>query len=90
MSKRIPSYESNKPDGMLHWFAEMSVRGLLFHPEEDPADIIRIETGERVFDDDEAVAVRAIIGKMESEHGEGMIKACYPVFMSACGQRLDA
>lgn len=88
---RIPAYESGNPDGMLVWFAEMSNRGLLFHPEDDPANIIRIDGGEQLFSDGEADEIRRIIGRMDSEHGhEAMIDACYPVFMRAVGQRLDA
>lgn len=90
MNDRIPRYDAAAPDGMIMWFAELQARGLLFHPEEDPADIIRIEDGARVFDDEEASRVRGILQSMEEEHGDGMIEACYPVFMRACGQRLDA
>lgn len=87
---RIPTYDAINTDGMLLWFAEMSARGLLFHPEDDPADIIKIRSGERTFTDIEAKQVRDILGKMQSTHGDSMIDACYPVFMRAVGQRLDA
>lgn len=90
MESRIPAYDSANPDGMLKWFAEMSVRGLLFHPEDDPAEIEQIDTGERTFSDAEADRVRVILGKMFAEHGDETISACYPVFMRAVGQRLDA
>lgn len=87
---RIPTYNAINPDGMLLWFAEMSARGLLFHPEEDPADIIQIKNGKRTFTNEEADQVRDILEGMQSTHGDGMIDACYPVFMRAVGQRLDA
>lgn len=87
---RIPNYNAINPDGMLLWFAEMSARGLLFHPEEDPADIIEIRSGKRTFTDAEADQVRSILEGMQTTHGSGMIDACYPVFMRAVGQRLDA
>lgn len=90
MECRIPAYDSANPDGMLTWFAEMSVRGLLFHPEEDPAGIVRIGTWERVFTDAEAERIRGILGSMFEKHGDETINACYPVFMRAVGQRLDA
>lgn len=90
MENRIPAYDLANPDGMQIWFAEMSVRGLLFHPEEDPAEIIRIGTWERSFTDSEADQIRGILGSMFAEHGDETISACYPIFMRAVGQRLDA
>lgn len=90
MESRIPAYDSGSPDGMLAWFSEMSARGLLFHPEEDPAQIVRIETGGRTFTDEEAGCIRLILGSMFTRHGDETIAACYPVFMRAVGQRLDA
>jgi len=90
MENRIPAYDSVNPDGMQIWFAEMSVRGLLFHPEEDPAEIIRMGTWERSFTDSEADQIRGILGSMFAEHGDETISACYPIFMRAVGQRLDA
>ena len=35
-ASRIPDFADLTPDGMQFWFAEMSVRGLIFHPEEAP------------------------------------------------------
>lgn len=90
MESRIPACDSASPDGMLAWFAEMSVRGLLFHPEEDPANIVRIGTWERTFTDSEADRLRRILGNMFAEYGDQTISACYPVFMRVVGQRLDA
>jgi hypothetical protein len=87
---RIPTYDAINPDSMLLWFAEMSARDLLFHPEDDPASIVEISSGNRIFTDAEADQVRDILEGMQSTHGEGMIDACYPVFMRAVGQRLDA
>lgn len=90
MENRIPAYDSASPDGMLAWFAEMSSCGLLFHPEEDPAEIVRTGSWERTFTDSEADQVRAILASMFAEHGDETISACYPIFMRAVGQRLDA
>lgn len=87
---RIPAYDASNPDGMLCWFAEMSARGLLFHPEDDPADIFEIDSGKRTFTDVEASRARKILRMMQATRGDEMIEACYPVFMHAVGQRLDA
>ena len=90
MENRIPAYDSANPDGMQIWFAEMSARGLLFHPEEDPSTIIRIDDGMPAFSEMEAADAKAIVSRMFDRHGDQVIEACYPVFMRACGQRLDA
>ncbi|PZO62737.1 MAG: hypothetical protein DI635_10700 [Pseudoxanthomonas suwonensis] len=90
MNSSIPTYEEENPDGIILWFAEMSARGLLFHPEEDPSAIIRIGDGLRTFSETEAADARAILSRMFDRHGDRVIEACYPVFMHACGQRLDA
>ena len=90
MNSRIPAYDSANPDGMQIWFGEMSARGLLFHPEDDPADIVRIGTWEPSFSDAESDQLRTILGGMFAKHGDETITACYPIFMRAAGQRLDA
>ncbi len=90
MNSRIPSYDGTNPNGMTLWFAELSARGLLFHPDDNPSDIISIATGKPTFTKTEADEARKILQAMFSEHGNGTIEACYPVFMHACGQRLDA
>ena len=46
---RIPELNAVSFDSALQWFAEMQCRGLLFHPDDDPADIVVIQSGERMF-----------------------------------------
>ena len=87
---RIPEYSNKTFDGMLTWFAEMSVRELLFHPEDRPEDIIIIADGEPVFSDIECQQINIILGYMFEQFGDGVCDAAYPVFMKRMGQRLDA
>jgi len=87
---RIPNYSDHSFDGMLHWFATMSVRDLLFHPD-DPAETIQvIATGEPTFSPEEASEANAIMKSMFSEFGDKVYDAAYPIFMKCMGQRLDA
>mgnify|MGYP001565083895 FL=1 len=44
-TSRIPDYSDKSIDGMLTWFSEMSVRDLLFHPDDAPETIISTATG---------------------------------------------
>lgn len=88
---RIPKLHDTTFDGALLWFSEMQSSKLLFHPEDDPADIIRISSGERMFSTDEVSELRFVLNELEEGLGhERVIEAAYPIFMNACGQRLDA
>lgn len=91
MNSRIPALREVSFDGALTWFSEMQCEGLLFHPENDPADIISIADNTPVFSAREVKEVRILIGQLDKGLGhELMIEAAYPVFMRACGVRLDA
>jgi hypothetical protein len=69
----------------------MQCNSLLFHPEDDPADIIRIASGERLFSDAEVSELNFLLNELEQALGhEKMIEAAYPIFMNACGIQLDA
>jgi hypothetical protein len=87
---RIPKLQSLDFDGALLWFAELQAKGLLFHPDEDPEDIIRIRTSEKVFTGSEANELRIVMKTAFDVLGDRVYDACYPVFMHAAGQRLDA
>ncbi len=91
MKSRIPTLREATFDCALSWFAEMQNQQLLFHPEDDPADIVRIADGERVFSDREAAEVRFVLDTLDKQLGhEALMETAYPVFMRACSYRLDA
>jgi hypothetical protein len=91
MKSRIPVLREVSSDGALVWFSEMQCQKLLFHPEDDPADIIRIADNAPLFTTREVEELRFVIGALDSELGhEKMIEAAYPIFMTACGIQLDA
>ena len=88
---RIPNLRDTTFDSALLWFSEMQCSNLLFHPEDDPADIIRISSGERLFSDIEVKELNFLLNELEQGIGhEKMIDAAYPVFMHACSLQLDA
>jgi len=89
-TSRIPVLDETSFDGMLMWFARLSKRGLLFHVDDDPAEIVNAQTGRRIFTYDEAVSLRAIIARLFRKHGDQVYEAEYPIFMKAVGRRLDA
>ena len=85
-ASRIPQWSDHSFDGMLLWFSEMSVRGLLFHPDDDPAEIISTRSGARLFSDAEAVVLRATIAEMFELQGEDVYEAGMPIFRATLGQ----
>lgn len=88
---RIPKLHDTTFDGALLWFSEMQCSNLLFHPEDDPADIIRISSGERLFSKDEVKELRFLLNELDEVVGhDKVIEAAYPIFMKACGIQLDA
>lgn len=88
---RIPKLHDTTFDGALLWFSEMQCGRLLFHPEDDPANIICISNGERAFSDVEVEELRFVLNELEGDLGhEKVIEAAYPIFMNAFGNQLDA
>lgn len=88
---RIPKLREASFDGALTWFAEMQTKGLLFHPEDDPAAIYQVLDNQKTFSETEVAELRFVLGEIESRIGhDKMTEAAYPVFMRACGIHLDA
>jgi hypothetical protein len=87
---RTPDLTENTFDGMLLWFAEMSRRELLFHPEDSPSEIVNIRTGEPTFSAGECDKIDRILSGLFGRFGDGVHEAACPVFMKRFGGRLDA
>ncbi len=88
---RIPKLKEVSSNGASIWFSELQRQGLLFHPEDDPADIIRVSDGAKSFSDREVTELRFLLDELETSIGhDQMVEAAYPVFMKACGIQLDA
>ncbi len=88
---RIPKLNEVSFDGALMWFSEMHCQKLLFHPEDDPAEIVSITNGEPTFSNQEVKEIRFLIEELEKGIGhEQVIEAAYPIFLNACGIQLDA
>ena len=91
IQSRIPKLNSPSFDGALFWFAELQTKGLLFHPEDDPADIVLISDGTPAFSDAEVTELRAEFSALESSIGhDALIEAAYPIFVRSFGLRLDS
>jgi len=89
-TSRIPEFSDKSYDGMLIWFATMSERELLFHPDDVPEEVITTASGERLFSPAEALQLRKIIDTMFELHGDNVYEAAYPIFMKRMGIQMDA
>jgi hypothetical protein len=89
-ASRIPDFVNKSVEGMSNWFAEMSLRGLLFHPEDTPESICTIATDERTFSAGECTKLDGIMCEMFALFGDDVCETCYPIFMRAAGLRLPA
>lgn len=68
---RIPPCPINPTEAqMREWFEEMHKRGLSYHPDDDPADVIYDLGGYRVFYDNEVEALRSIMRDLFRLHGD--------------------
>lgn len=60
------------------------------HPEDDPADILPIDTLERSFADAEATEIHTIQGSMLVKRDPETINAYHPLSIRSSGHRLNA
>lgn len=89
-ASRIPDFANKSREGMSIWFAEMSQRGLLFHPEDAPGDIFGIATNERTFTPGECTKLDGIMAEMFATFGDGVCETAYPIFMKCMSLRQAA
>ena len=89
-TSRIPEYSDQSFDGMLNWFATMSKRDLLFHPDDPAEEIYDIASGKRMFSPAESSKAKEILDAMFRLHGHEVYEAAYPIFMKRMGLHLDA
>ncbi|MBR0565654.1 hypothetical protein J5J83_05920 [Azoarcus sp. L1K30] len=86
---RIPALREASFDGALAWFSDLYTGALLFHPDDDPAEVYRVRDWHPLFSEVEAEEVRSILGKLFSLLGDRVYEAAYPIYMKACGNELD-
>lgn len=90
IQSRIPKLTEVSFEGAFLWFSEMHAQEVLFHPEDDPANIVAISDGTRTFSDKEVSEIQVVLDALESNIGhEEVVSAAYPVFMGAFGLPLS-
>lgn len=66
---RIPKLQDTTPDGALLW-SELEFRGQLFHPEDDPANIVSIASSVVLITDVEVHEHRYLINPFDKNSGD--------------------
>jgi hypothetical protein len=91
IQSRIPKLRDTTFDSALMWFSELQCEDLLFHPEDDPASIIRFSDDKPMFTYAEVQELRFLLNELDDNLGHDQaIEAAYPIFMNAFGIQLDA
>ena len=83
---RIPKLKDHTFSAAQEWFTAMQKADLLFHPDDDPQDIVLIATNKPIFSTAEVTAVREIMGQLFESFGNSVYEACYPVVMESYKQ----
>lgn len=63
-AQMIPDFDDKTVKGALAWWNAMLRLGFFIHPEDDPADIINVDTNERSLDDAASIKVSDIYEEM--------------------------
>lgn len=82
---RIPALSSVSFDAAARWFDDLANEGLLFHPDDQPEEIVQIPDGSRAFSDQEADHLRHTLNTLFSVLGDSVYEAAYPAFMRSAG-----
>jgi hypothetical protein len=79
---RIPILQGQTFAAAQQWFAAMQKAELLFHPDDDPQDIVTVATNKQVFTAVEVTAVQAVMEQLFEYLGDDVYEACYAVVMN--------
>lgn len=82
---RIPQLAGSSKEDARIWFLSMREVGLLFDPNDDAADMVHKDTGERFFTPEEAVEANEIVDRLSASLGEELDEIVYPIYMEALG-----
>ena len=69
-TNRIPNFDDKSAAGLRAWMTEMWKRGLLFHPDDDPATIVYVEDSAPIFNKLECRTLAPVIDEMFKLHGD--------------------
>ncbi len=86
---RIPGLRSTTRKGVSEWFDAMGAADLLFHPDDDPASIVHIDSGRKYFNTAEVRELRRIVRRMFRTQGDRVYDLGLPAFHRALGITIE-
>lgn len=75
MKNRIPAVKDDSLEAMQIWFNEMEEKGLCFHPDDDPREIVTCGGSVGVFNEDECILLDKIMDNFFKAHGDLVYEA---------------
>jgi hypothetical protein len=77
MENRIPEVKNDSIEAMQDWFNEMEEKGLLFHPDDNPREIVSVVDDKLggIFTEEECVYLDEIMDRLFELHGDGVYEA---------------
>lgn len=80
MKTRIPGFQPRTFEEMSQWFGHLYSSGLLYHPDDPAETIVRVNSGDRLFSDEEAIKLNQYLAWMFRQFGDGVYEAAYSYF----------
>lgn len=81
----IPTWNDKSEAGMFAWWQLMAIEGMAHHPDDDPSDVVAIESGKWCFNDRACRKLRNIYVEMTSLHGDLIYEAGQSALMNNRG-----
>ncbi|MHB1198753.1 MAG: hypothetical protein ACYCZ6_04185 [Polaromonas sp.] len=77
---RIPKLTAVTPAAAKSWFKRMLERGLQFHPDDDPNEIVFISDGTRFFSDQECTQLNEYVHRLFAALGDTVYELAFDVW----------
>lgn len=84
-ANRIPDLTKMTPATAEVWWQQMGEMGLIFHPDDPPADIVHIQSGEKLFSAKASAKLETIIGRMLRSLGDRTYDIAHRELMRCLG-----
>ncbi|KAF1702903.1 hypothetical protein [Pseudoxanthomonas kaohsiungensis] len=81
-TSRIPDCDTSTVEGMRAWFDAMHARGLMFHPEDSPEQLVTGVDGRPAFTKAECEQLGPIMRELFDKHGDAV---CYQALAAIGG-----
>jgi hypothetical protein len=84
-SPQIPEPKDESKPALDLWWAQMADKGLVFHPDDSPHEIVNMKTGQRLFTNDACQKLERIITFLFQHHGEKVYESGHRELMRRMG-----